>query len=105
MLWPLGEPHLHVLPDRSPLNRVIHMLPNMAATGDDNGVIKVMLLSLLYFAWFNISSIKLWDHRQLNAIRDYTHHFDFVSDFLWLEDKRQLIATRYSISSFLSNNE
>ncbi|GJJ14600.1 WD repeat-containing protein jip5 [Clathrus columnatus] len=59
----------------SPLNRVIHLLPNMVATGDDDGV------------------IKLWDPRQSDAIREYTQHFDFISDFLWLEDKRQLVAT------------
>ncbi|KZV71588.1 hypothetical protein PENSPDRAFT_751683 [Peniophora sp. CONT] len=41
--------------------------------------------------------IKLWDSRTLSAeskpTREYTHHFDFVSDLLWLEDKKQLVAT------------
>lgn len=37
--------------------------------------------------------MKLWDPRQTNFIREYNHHFDFISDFLWLEDKRQLVAT------------
>ncbi|THH28980.1 hypothetical protein EUX98_g5204 [Antrodiella citrinella] len=43
-------------------------------TGDDDGV------------------IKLWDPRKPEALRAYTHHFDFISDFLWLEDKRHLVA-------------
>jgi len=49
----------------------------MLSTGDDEGV------------------IKLWDTRTPNAeaIRAYTHHFDFISDFLWLEDKKHLVAT------------
>ncbi|KAI6145039.1 WD40-repeat-containing domain protein [Pisolithus tinctorius] len=59
----------------SPINRTKHLLPNMFCTGDDDGV------------------IKLWDPRQLQEIRQYVHHFDFISDFLWLENKRQLIST------------
>ncbi|KAG6335171.1 hypothetical protein ID866_3915 [Astraeus odoratus] len=59
----------------SPINRMKRLLPNMFCTGDDDGV------------------IKLWDTRELREIRRYTHHFDFVSDFLWLEAKRQLIST------------
>jgi hypothetical protein len=39
-------------------------------------------------------SEQLWDTRRPEAIRAYTHHFDFISDFLWLEDKKQLVATR-----------
>ncbi|KAI6015196.1 WD40-repeat-containing domain protein [Pisolithus orientalis] len=58
-----------------PINRTKHLLPNMFCTGDDDGV------------------IKLWDPRQLQEIRQYVHHFDFISDFLWLENKRQLIST------------
>lgn len=27
-------------------------------------------------------------------MRQYTHHFDFISDFMWLDDKKQLVATR-----------
>lgn len=27
-------------------------------------------------------------------MRKYTHHFDFISDFMWLGDKKQLVATR-----------
>ncbi|KAF8336578.1 WD40 repeat-like protein, partial [Cantharellus anzutake] len=59
----------------SPINRVTLTFPNILATGDDEGV------------------VKLWDERKKDEIRAYTHHFDFISDFLWLEDKRQLVAT------------
>jgi WD repeat-containing protein 55 len=37
--------------------------------------------------------LKLWDPRKPKEIRAYTHHFDFISDFLWLEDKKLLVAT------------
>lgn len=37
--------------------------------------------------------VKLWDTRKPDAVRAYTHHFDFISDFLWLEDKKQLVCT------------
>lgn len=37
---------------------------------------------------------KLWDPRKPDAVRQYTHHFDFISDFMWLDDKKQLVATR-----------
>ncbi|KAF8511293.1 WD40-repeat-containing domain protein [Gautieria morchelliformis] len=61
----------------SAINRVTRLLPNMLATGDDDGV------------------IKLWDPRKPAQLREYKQHFDFISDFMWLEDKRQLVATRY----------
>ncbi|KAI0074600.1 WD40 repeat-like protein [Panus rudis PR-1116 ss-1] len=57
------------------INRVKSVMPNMLATGDDDGV------------------IKFWDPRKPEALRSYTHHFDFISDFLWLEDKKHLVAT------------
>ncbi|KIK99547.1 hypothetical protein PAXRUDRAFT_822622 [Paxillus rubicundulus Ve08.2h10] len=59
----------------SPINRIKHLLPSMFCTGDDDGV------------------IKLWDPRRTQEIRRYGHHFDFISDFLWLGDKKQLIST------------
>lgn len=58
-----------------PINRVKRLLPNLLATGDDDGV------------------VKLWDPRKPDAVRAYTHHFDFISDFLWLEDKKHLVCT------------
>ncbi|EIM87291.1 WD repeat-containing protein JIP5 [Stereum hirsutum FP-91666 SS1] len=59
----------------APINRVKCLLPNLLATGDDDGV------------------IKLWDPRKPESITTYTQHFDFISDFLWLADKKQLVAT------------
>lgn len=59
----------------SPVNRIKRLMPQMLGTGDDDGV------------------IKLWDPRKSNPIRGYTHHYDFISDFLWLDDKKQLITT------------
>ncbi|KAH7337596.1 WD40-repeat-containing domain protein [Rhizoctonia solani] len=58
----------------SAINRVTQFM-SMLATGDDDGV------------------VKLWDPRQLSPIRSYIHHFDFISDFLWLQDKKQLVTT------------
>ncbi|KXN93264.1 WD repeat-containing protein JIP5 [Leucoagaricus sp. SymC.cos] len=59
----------------SAINRVKTLTPWLLTTGDDEGV------------------IKLWDPRRKEAVRTYTHHFDYISDFLWLEDKKQLVAT------------
>ncbi|KAI0372471.1 WD40 repeat-like protein [Pilatotrama ljubarskyi] len=59
----------------APINRMKRVLPNLLASGDDDGV------------------IKLWDPRKPDAVRKYTHHFDFISDFMWLDDKKQLVAT------------
>ncbi|KAH9077646.1 WD repeat-containing protein JIP5 [Lactarius deliciosus] len=59
----------------APINCVVHPTPHLLATGDDDGV------------------IKLWDPRKQDAVRQYTQHFDFISDFMWLQDKKQLVAT------------
>ncbi|KAJ8585344.1 WD40 repeat-like protein [Rhizopogon salebrosus TDB-379] len=59
----------------SPVNRLKRLMPQMLSTGDDDGV------------------IKLWDPRKSDPIRSYNHHFDFISDFLWLDDKKHLIST------------
>ncbi|KAI0267431.1 WD40 repeat-like protein [Gloeopeniophorella convolvens] len=59
----------------APINRVAHPTPHLLATGDDDGV------------------IKLWDPRKRDALRAHTHHFDFISDFMWLQDKKHLVAT------------
>ncbi|QRV98957.1 WD repeat-containing protein [Ceratobasidium sp. AG-Ba] len=58
----------------SSINRITRFM-SMLATGDDDGI------------------IKLWDPRQISSIRSYTHHKDLISDFLWLEDKKHLVAT------------
>ncbi|KAJ3511273.1 hypothetical protein NLJ89_g4189 [Agrocybe chaxingu] len=59
----------------STINRVKYLMPWLLATGDDDGV------------------VKLWDTRQRDATRTYTQHFDYITDFLWLDDKKQVVAT------------
>ncbi|KAF8639205.1 hypothetical protein AX17_001691 [Amanita inopinata Kibby_2008] len=59
----------------SPINRVKYLMPGLISTGDDEGV------------------IKLWDPRQRDCLRTYNQHFDYITDFLWLDDKKQLVAT------------
>ncbi|KAJ8083195.1 hypothetical protein PM082_009065 [Marasmius tenuissimus] len=59
----------------SPINRVKHVQPWLVSTGDDDGV------------------IKLWDPRRKESIRTYKHHFDYITDFLWLRDAKHLVAT------------
>lgn len=70
-------------------------MSHMLATGDDDGVIKVSLSLLCSSSPSSLTLIltQLWDPRQPSSIRSYTHHFDFISDFLWLEDKKHLVAT------------
>jgi len=50
-------------------------MPWLLSTGDDDGI------------------VKLWDPRHRNCIRTYTQHSDYITDFLWLDDKKQLVAT------------
>jgi len=61
------------------LNRVLSTLPYQLATGDDEGV------------------VRLWDTRTLSSTaaptHTFEHHSDFISDFLWLEDKKHLVVT------------
>ncbi|KAI0089077.1 WD40 repeat-like protein [Irpex rosettiformis] len=57
------------------INRIKRLTPNLLSTGDDDGV------------------VKLWDPRKPDPVNTYTHHFDFISDFLWLEDKKHLVCT------------
>ncbi|EGO01109.1 hypothetical protein SERLA73DRAFT_179167 [Serpula lacrymans var. lacrymans S7.3] len=59
----------------APINRMKHLMPHLLASGDDDGV------------------VKLWDPRKPDALRAYNHHFDFISDFLWLGDKKHLVVT------------
>ncbi|KAK4687819.1 WD repeat-containing protein 55, partial [Tremellales sp. Uapishka_1] len=59
----------------SPINRVKCINANLLASGDDEGV------------------IKFWDPRQESSIRTYSQHFDYISDFLYFDDERQLITT------------
>ncbi|KAJ4490020.1 WD40-repeat-containing domain protein [Lentinula aciculospora] len=57
------------------INRVKSVTSWLISTGDDGGV------------------VKLWDPRKKESIRKYTHHFDYITDFLWLEDKKHLVTT------------
>ncbi|KAF8892943.1 WD40-repeat-containing domain protein [Infundibulicybe gibba] len=66
---------MRVQAHESPINRVKYLMPWLLSTGDDEGV------------------IKLWDPRQQECVRTYNQHFDYITDFLWLDDKKQLIAT------------
>ncbi|KZT08188.1 WD repeat-containing protein JIP5 [Laetiporus sulphureus 93-53] len=59
----------------APINCLKRLTANLLASGDDDGV------------------IKLWDPRKSDAIRSYTHHFDFISAFCYLDDARQLVST------------
>lgn len=109
-------------------------MPNVLATGDDDGIVKVrkkfqlqFLFLISHFLTFlsllayminrdprNIITknklIQLWDTRTLpststspsassstssskRAIRTYTHHNDYISDFLYLANKKHLVST------------
>jgi len=59
----------------SPINRVKHLLPWLLATGDDDG------------------TVKLWDPRRSECVRTYSHHIDYITDFLWLDDTKHLAAS------------
>lgn len=37
----------------------------------------------------------MWDHRKAEVIKSYSHHFDYISDFTYYDDKRQLVTTSY----------
>ena len=95
-----------------PINRMKRVLPHLLASGDDDGVIKVRPLARVVgrISPLRQSITQLWDPRKPDAVRKYTHHFDFISDFLWLEDKKQLVATRCAferppVTSLLSTRE
>ncbi|ORY22972.1 WD40-repeat-containing domain protein [Naematelia encephala] len=57
------------------INRVACISPQLVVSGDDDGV------------------IKFWDPRQPDCIRTYSQHYDYISDFAYFDDKRQLVAT------------
>ncbi|KAL1930324.1 hypothetical protein VTP01DRAFT_10486 [Rhizomucor pusillus] len=57
-----------------PLNALLCLNENMLATGDDQGV------------------IKLWDTRKDKAVMEYREHEDFISQMLFREEKRTLLA-------------
>ncbi|KAJ9115735.1 hypothetical protein QFC24_006918 [Naganishia onofrii] len=59
----------------SAVNRIASCFGNLLATGDDDGL------------------IKLWDQRQKETVREYNHHWEYISDFVFLDDKKQLVST------------
>ncbi len=60
----------------APVNRVFSVNPQLVASGDDEGV------------------IKFWDARKPGTpVREYTQHWDYISDFTYFEDKRLLVST------------
>jgi hypothetical protein len=69
---------------------VLCLNENLVASGDDEGVIKVSLVLALYI---HELTLELWDHRKEDCIRSYPHHFDYISDFTYFDDKRQLVST------------
>lgn len=64
----------------APVNRVYCVNEQLVVSGDDEGM------------------IKFWDPRQEEAVRSFTQHFDYISDFSYFEDKKQLVTTS-SVSS------
>ncbi|KAJ1968173.1 WD repeat-containing protein jip5 [Dispira parvispora] len=48
---------------------------NLFMTGDDEGL------------------VRLWDLRSQKAVKDYTHHFDYISDTNFVESKNTLLVT------------
>ncbi|TIC34509.1 monoubiquitination-related protein [Wallemia mellicola] len=57
------------------ISRVKLTMPNLLATGDDEGVVKI------------------WDTRTPQPLRQYTHHFDYISDFYYEDAERRLLTT------------
>ncbi|KAJ3305207.1 WD domain repeat-containing protein 55 [Blyttiomyces sp. JEL0837] len=57
------------------INALKSLEPNILASGDDEGV------------------IKLWDLRARKLVMKYTQHADFISDFDYHEEKKTLVAT------------
>ncbi|KAJ3529736.1 hypothetical protein NMY22_g8874 [Coprinellus aureogranulatus] len=55
----------------APINRVKSLMPWMVATGDDDAM----------------------GSETTRSCETYTQHFDYISDFLWLPDKKQLVST------------
>ncbi|KAI0299432.1 WD40 repeat-like protein [Multifurca ochricompacta] len=71
----------------APINRVAHPTPRLLATGDDDGM------------------IKLWDPRKQDAIRRYTQHFDFISDFMCGDGTLSVMDVRSTKSEPFAHSE
>ncbi len=77
---------------RVPINRVLGINPRLVATGDDDGVIKVQC-ALKSDQIVLTHLLQLWDPRQPDSLCTYAHHFDYISDFAYFDDERQLVST------------
>ena len=77
-------------------------MPWLLSTGDDDGIIKVRLVLHHLKKLANDAFVQLWDPRHRDCIRTYRQHSDYITDFLWLDDKKQLVATRCVGQSLLS---
>jgi hypothetical protein len=42
-----------------------------------------------------IADEQFWDPRKEEAVRSYTHHFDYISDFAYFDDKHHLVTTSF----------
>ena len=78
---------------RAAINRIKCMTPAFMATGDDDGVVKASCLLALSIPVTDFIP-QLWDPRRAQSIRSYNHHFDFISDFLYIENENKLVVTR-----------
>ncbi|CAG8546112.1 5238_t:CDS:2, partial [Acaulospora morrowiae] len=58
-----------------PINRILRLNENALATGDDDGYIKI------------------WDTRTGGELMEYSDHQDFISDFAFRAETKNLIAT------------
>ena len=95
MSLPAGPRVTWTVPASVPINRMKRLMTHLLASGDDDGVVKVRLLAPPRSPGCGAELRRpLWDPREPGPLRTYTHHFEYISDFMWLEDKKQLVATR-----------
>ncbi|THH08792.1 hypothetical protein EW145_g2466 [Phellinidium pouzarii] len=81
---------------QAPINRIKRLTPHLLTTGDDDGVVKVRQRFRSIkdpILKYSFNHAQLWDPRKPETLRSYTHHFDFISDFMWIEGKKQLVVT------------
>jgi hypothetical protein len=88
----------------SPVNRISNLFGNLMATGDDEGVIKVRIPNdweALIWLIQRRPTGQMWDHRQKQQIREFGHHWEYISDFMFLDDKKQLVSTSYVVDCLI----
>lgn len=89
-----------LLLNRFPINVLHRFNPNVIASGDDEGAVKVSSHSPYKFTFRKKWTIQIWDLRQQSMVRDYSENEDFVSDMIFVENKNTLLVTRFSFLSF-----